>query len=142
MTRNPEKLENWERIESVIKMAQMSTNAFARHIGLPRGENLYQIKRGNNGISVDLANRICDKFPQVSKLWLLTGDGDMLAPNAEPLPAISPLAPQEAWVTFAASALCGLLANGHTGNVVQFVAKHADDMMAQLLDKKRENRGA
>ena len=31
----------------------MTANAFARHLGLPRGENLYQIKRGNNGIVYD-----------------------------------------------------------------------------------------
>ena len=67
----------WNRIEAVINMAQMTTNAFARHIGLPRGENLYQIKRGNNGVSLDLANRIVAKFSEVSKLWLLTGDGPM-----------------------------------------------------------------
>ncbi len=53
----------------------MSTNYFARHIGLARGENLYQIKRGNNGISLDVADRIVSKFPQVDKLWLLTGGG-------------------------------------------------------------------
>lgn len=57
----------------------MSTNYFARYIGLPRGENLYQIKRGNNGISRDVANRIVEKFPQISKLWILTGEGQMFA---------------------------------------------------------------
>ena len=53
-----EKQNNWQRIEAVIKWANMSTNYFARHIGLARGENLYQIKRGNNGISLDVADRI------------------------------------------------------------------------------------
>lgn len=72
-----EKQNNWERIEAVIKWANMSTNYFARHIGLARGENLYQIKRGNNGISLDVAQRIVAKFPQIDKLWLLTGDGQM-----------------------------------------------------------------
>lgn len=57
----------------------MSTNYFARYIGLPRGENLYQIKRGNNGISRDVANRIVAKFPQIDKLWVLTGEGQMFA---------------------------------------------------------------
>lgn len=57
----------------------MSTNYFARYIGLPRGENLYQIKRGNNGISRDVANRIVEKFPQINKLWVLTGEGQMFA---------------------------------------------------------------
>ena len=40
-----EKQNNWQRIEAVIKWANMSTNYFARHIGLARGENLYQIKK-------------------------------------------------------------------------------------------------
>ena len=74
-----EKQNNWQRIEAVIKWANMSTNYFARHIGLARGENLYQIKRGNNGISLDVADRIVAKFPQVDKLWLLTGEGQMFA---------------------------------------------------------------
>ena len=74
-----EKQNNWQRIEAVIKWANMSTNYFARHIGLARGENLYQIKRGNNGISFDVADRIVAKFPQVDKLWLLTGEGQMFA---------------------------------------------------------------
>ena len=74
-----EKQNNWQRIEAVIKWANMSTNYFARYIGLARGENLYQIKRGNNGISLDVAERIVTKFPQVDKLWLLTGEGQMFA---------------------------------------------------------------
>lgn len=70
--------KNWQRLQAVINWAEMSTNHFACHIGLSRSENLYQIKRGNNGISLNLAQRIVEHFPQVSKLWLLTGDGEML----------------------------------------------------------------
>lgn len=71
--------ENWTRIDAVIKWAGMTTNFFAHHIGLPCGENLYQIKRGNNGISRDVAERIVSKFPDISKGWLLTGEGNMFA---------------------------------------------------------------
>ncbi|MFI3301684.1 MAG: hypothetical protein SNH35_03360 [Rikenellaceae bacterium] len=74
-----QKLTNWERLESVIKWANMSTNYFARHIGLLRGENLYQIKRGNNGISRNLADMIVKSFPEINLLWLLTGEGKMFA---------------------------------------------------------------
>lgn len=98
---NP-KRECWERIEAVIKMAQMTTNGFARHIGLARGENLYQIKRGNNGVSLDVADRIVAKFPEVSKLWLLTGDGQMLNGKTE-LAGLTP------WVYFAGTALHALI---------------------------------
>ena len=71
--------ENWTRINAVIKWAGMTTNYFAHYIGLPCGENLYQIKRGNNGISRDVAERIVSKFPDISKAWLLTGEGNMFA---------------------------------------------------------------
>lgn len=70
--------KNWQRLEAVLRWANMSANYFAHHIGLSRGENLYQIKRGNNGISLNLAERIVNHFPQINRLWLLTGDGEML----------------------------------------------------------------
>ena len=71
-------MENWQRLEKVIKWAGMSVNAFALHIGLKRSENLYQIKKGNHGISKELANIISENYPVISKSWLLTGEGEML----------------------------------------------------------------
>ena len=69
--------DDWLRLEKVIKWAGLSVNSFARTVGLNRAENLYQIKKGNNGISRDLAFLIGTKYPQVSKGWLLTGEGNM-----------------------------------------------------------------
>lgn len=83
-----EKQQNWQRLEAVIRWANMSTNYFARHIGLARGENLYQIKRGNNGISLNLAERIVNTYPEISKLWLLTGEGEMFVSSASRAPQI------------------------------------------------------
>ena len=71
--------ENWTRISAVIKWAGMTTNYFAHFIGLACGENLYQIKRGNNRISRDVAERVVAKFPDINKAWLLTGEGCMFA---------------------------------------------------------------
>lgn len=68
-----EALEDWRRIEWIIRVSGRSINSFALHIGLPRGENLYQIKRGNNRISRDLAERIHCHYPMVSKQWILLG---------------------------------------------------------------------
>ncbi|MEG1622032.1 MAG: S24 family peptidase [Alistipes sp.] len=76
-----EKQNNWQRLEEVIRKADMTTNYFARYIGLSRGENLYQIKRGNYGISRDLAQRIVARFPDINLLWLLTGEGQMSDSN-------------------------------------------------------------
>lgn len=68
--------ESWERIQKVIERSGFSVNGFARHIGLSRGENLYQIKKGNNDISKDLAQRINNHYPGYSVGWLLTGIPD------------------------------------------------------------------
>lgn len=65
---------DWKRLEEVIAATGHTVNSFARHIGLPRGENLYQIKRGNNGISRDVAERIHAQFPQYSVAWLMFGE--------------------------------------------------------------------
>lgn len=71
--------ENWKRISEVIQYSGKETiSAFAQEIGLIRSENLYQIKRGNNGISKDLAELVCAKFPEISKGWLMTGEGEMI----------------------------------------------------------------
>jgi len=79
-------MENWQRLEKVIKWAGMSVNAFALHVGLKRSENLYQIKKGNHGISKELANIISTKYPQISKSWLLTGEGEMLKDGSDEEP--------------------------------------------------------
>lgn len=72
-------LDNWQRIEQIIKWTGFaSVSAFAREIGLNRSENLYQIKRGNNGISRDLSEIITQRYPEISRAWLLTGEGAML----------------------------------------------------------------
>jgi hypothetical protein len=76
-------LTEWQRLEQVVKWAGMSVNSFGREIGLSRSETLYQIKRGNNGISRDLAETICKRYPQISKAWVLAGEGQMLIAGGE-----------------------------------------------------------
>ena len=63
----------WERLSEVIDYSGLSVNAFAKAIGLKRGENLYQIKKGNNGISPNLAKRINQVLPCFSVAWLISG---------------------------------------------------------------------
>lgn len=75
----------WQRIEKVLEYADMSTNYFAKYIGLMRGENLYQIKRGNNKISLDVARKIHEKFPRFSISWLMCGESELMDENRDAL---------------------------------------------------------
>ncbi len=76
-------MTDWQRLEQVIKWTGLSTNAFALGIGLKRSENLYQIKRGNHGISKELAELIGAKYPSIRAAWLLTGEGSMQGATSE-----------------------------------------------------------
>ena len=77
------KLDDWQRIEKIVHWTGLSVNAFALNVGLNRAENLYQIKRGKNGISKELAELIASKYPEINRVWILTGDGEMLASGGE-----------------------------------------------------------
>ncbi|MEG0724698.1 MAG: S24 family peptidase [Mucinivorans sp.] len=78
MTKQTETMTAWQRLEQVVKWAGTSTNKFALGIGLKRSENLYQIKRGAFGISKELSSLITKRYPQISRSWLITGEGQML----------------------------------------------------------------
>lgn len=126
----------WNRINKIIARSGMNTNAFAQHIGLPRGENLYQIKRGNNGISRDVADRICKAFPEVNKLWLLTGEGPAFAETNTPgdlipLPAIEPRMSEQQRFFTAATILPALIARG-VANPATAAVKYADELLTEL----------
>lgn len=71
---NHKKNNTWERLRFVIEQTGHNVNSFAQAVGLPRSENLYQIKKGNNGISLKLATLIHERFPAYSLAWLMCGD--------------------------------------------------------------------
>ena len=70
--------EQWKRLDAVLGWAGMFPNCFARETGLPDSECIYRIKRGQSSISPDIANRIVQRFPELNKEWLLSGEGEML----------------------------------------------------------------
>ncbi len=73
-------LNNWERMEAVIRWANMSTNYFARYIGLARGENLYQIKRGNNDRHVPIPYYKADPETDITRIAELRPDDYLFLP--------------------------------------------------------------
>lgn len=64
----------WQRIEHAMKKAGYNNaNLFAKDLGLKRSEVLYRIKRGDNSVSRDIAQRIHRLVPSVSVGWLMLG---------------------------------------------------------------------
>lgn len=76
-------MESWNRLKQVIDRSGLTVNAFALSIGLKRSENLYQIKKGKNTVSKDLAGLVVSRYPDISGAWLITGEGAMFTNGRE-----------------------------------------------------------
>ena len=66
-----------ERLESLIEKLNLNTRSFAIELGYSRADSIYAIFKRNSKISTSLLNKICNRFTQVNKDWLLTGQGTM-----------------------------------------------------------------
>lgn len=74
-----------ERVFNLLKYTGLSARALAKKLELKGPQIFYDIKAGKCGISKDLADKIQEKFQNINKTWLLTGEGEMLK-TAEALP--------------------------------------------------------
>ena len=66
------------RIEILMRHLGMNARKLAMSVGVSP-QTIYDIQKGKHGISKDLAEKISAKYLIISKLWLLTGEGEMLS---------------------------------------------------------------
>ncbi|MCM1075763.1 MAG: helix-turn-helix domain-containing protein [Bacteroides sp.] len=64
------------RLKEIIDFYKLSTRAFAIQCGITQATLDRQVK-GQRGVSVETLIAICNRFPEVSKDWLLVGEGEM-----------------------------------------------------------------
>lgn len=69
----------------LLKELGMNPKQLSDSLGKERPQWAYDILNENKnvGISKNVAELICEKFPRINKSWLLTGEGDMLTPKEE-----------------------------------------------------------
>lgn len=69
-----------EILEKLLSHTGLTINSLATEIGLSRAQALYDIQNEKTkSITPSMADRIIQKFSDVNRVWLLTGEGDMLA---------------------------------------------------------------
>lgn len=72
-----------EILEELLSYKELNINALATEIGLGRAQALYDIQSGKTkNITPSMADRIVQKFPEFNRVWLRTGDGEMLRQNS------------------------------------------------------------
>lgn len=71
-----------ERLKMVMSDYKKTPNSFSKFIGLKTPQVLYDILKGRNGISKDLAEKISAKCVNYGLGWLMTGEGEEPKKNA------------------------------------------------------------
>lgn len=98
-----------QRLEQVINYLEINAKAFSEELGYERPQIIYDILKGKTkSISENLAIKITSVYSGISRVWLLTGEGEMLkdtspetpevieVPITEPTGNVIPLLPVEA----------------------------------------------
>lgn len=68
-----------EIIIKLLDYSKLNVKQFSEKLGMKRGQAIYDIMSGKTRrISEKLANQIISEFPEINKVWLLTGEGEML----------------------------------------------------------------
>lgn len=77
-------------IDEIIKISGLNAAKFAKIIGV-HPTQIYDLQSGKTkSISPSMADKILKVYPNFCKLWLLTGEGEMLvADEPHPIPEIS-----------------------------------------------------
>lgn len=73
-----------ERIDNILKIFNLNVKSFSEKIGLDRPQAIYDIRKGKtSSITEGMANKIISVFPEISRIWILTGEGSMLQEHEE-----------------------------------------------------------
>ncbi|WP_241479957.1 hypothetical protein [Kordia jejudonensis] len=79
-----------DRIVKFIKHKNLSMRAFDNSIGVGNGYTSKQAKT-KASVGSDVLERIIEKYPELSPLWLVTGRGKMIIDPKQPTTDESPL---------------------------------------------------
>lgn len=64
-----------ERLVELINQLNLNTRSFAITCGFSQPTTIYSIIKNNSKITKNTIDKICNRFPQVNRDWLLTGLG-------------------------------------------------------------------
>lgn len=72
-----------EKLEDVQRHLNMTWKEMAQKVGLASAQTFTDIRSGRHGISMKLANRITEAWPEIRREWLMFGQGAMLRQTDE-----------------------------------------------------------
>lgn len=72
-------MEVKDRIKAILDCYNLSVNEFVTKTGVKTGQAVYDLMSGKTkSISASMEDKILSCFQDLNKIWLLTGEGEML----------------------------------------------------------------
>tara|TARA_R100001480_G_scaffold134054_1_gene131146 strand:+ start:46 stop:477 length:432 start_codon:yes stop_codon:yes gene_type:complete len=65
------------RLQGLINALNLNPRSFAIELGYEQATTIYNIIKRQSNPSRSTLDKICNRFPQVNREWLLTGQGSM-----------------------------------------------------------------
>lgn len=85
-----------EILEYILSQEKITYAQLSKEMGLSRAQPLYDIRDGNiKKISENYASKIIAAYPKYNRIWLLTGEGEILSGNPAAESSIQAIAPFE-----------------------------------------------
>ena len=66
-----------KRLQELLDSLSLNPRSFALELGMDRATTIYNIFNRDSKISKKLLDKICLRFKQVNREWLMTGHGSM-----------------------------------------------------------------
>ena len=74
--------EKFSRFEQYMNQKNLNDNKVTKECGLSQGQ-IYQMRKGKSDMGLKTIEKILKKYPDLNKIWLLTGTGNMINNNNE-----------------------------------------------------------
>lgn len=71
-------MSSQDKINKLLEYSGLNASDFARKIKIKNVQSIYDIQRGQGGVSKSMANKIVASFPEINIGWLLSDDENML----------------------------------------------------------------
>ena len=72
-----------DRLEKLIEVLSLNYSQFAEEIGLKSPQTLYDIKKKRHGISKLVKSQIFERWPNIRKVWWVTGEEPIFSEHHE-----------------------------------------------------------
>ncbi len=76
-----------ERIKKIVEYSGLSIPKFAAHVGFKTPQAVRELIKGNTkSLSFEAKEKIISSYPEINEMWLVTGDGQMMATDTKNQP--------------------------------------------------------